>query len=70
MRGHARASLPTRTGYHADTLADQAAGGLVMWATSGVIGLVTLMVLIHRLLEQEERPHHLECAGEGERTRW
>jgi putative membrane protein len=36
-------------------LDDQAAGGVIMWATSGVVGLVTLMVLMYRLLGQEER---------------
>ena len=36
-------------------LDDQADGGVIMWATSGVVGLVTLMVLMYRLLAQEDR---------------
>jgi putative membrane protein len=36
-------------------LDDQARGGVIMWASSGIIGLVTSMVLLYRLLEHEER---------------
>jgi putative membrane protein len=36
-------------------LEDQADGGVIMWATSGAVGLVTLLVLMYRLLAQEDR---------------
>ena len=36
-------------------LDDQARGGVIMWAAGGIIGLVTLMVLMYRLLEVEEK---------------
>lgn len=37
-------------------LDDQAWGGIIMWGTSGVIGIVTVMVLVFCLLRREERP--------------
>jgi len=38
----------------AGALGDQRLGGLVMWGTSTILGLVTLMALIYRLLAEEE----------------
>ena len=37
-------------------LDDQAWGGIIMWGTSGVIGIITVMVLVFCLLRREERP--------------
>jgi len=37
-------------------LDDQAWGGVIMWGTGGVIGIITVMVLVFCLLRLEERP--------------
>jgi len=37
-------------------LDDQAWGGIIMWGTGGVIGIITVMVLVFCLLSLEERP--------------
>lgn len=36
-------------------LEDQAWGGVIMWATGGLVGVATVLVLLFRLLEREER---------------
>ena len=48
-------------------LEDQARGGILMWATTCLIGLATLMVLIHRLLAREEDALPLERGALGAR---
>ena len=44
-------------------LEDQARGGLVMWGLGGLVGMATVLVLLFRLLQQEER------MGSPERSR-